>query len=554
MNGNIPLLNTFNVSEKNEVNKRHNSDNNKINSNNNNNYKDNNNILNNLPSTSVDRFLNAPQSSSSEENFDSVLNLSKYGSNADVFTVVPMRDTFFKMVKTEIELQKQQEQKKKFVEQEKNHVQAEERNQEPRLNGTHKLSSNQQRQSSLLDDKDLSSLLTGGRLGMGGMGILASAAHLHQHSHLALSKNNADKQNNNIGKDQSTSHSNSESSDEQLQGNNNNSGSHLVKQDRNSFAAVTADNNNNRNKDTIINKNNNNNNNNHANFNKSIFQLPPLAHQQFAVSHNNRRAAIRTSPTYYTDEEMEQKPTSLSIKGETCQTTIRDRDREHHRQDGVRLPVEELEVIDADFPYPLILTTKNNSLGESNNVLNMTASANIDDGQNGPPVAKRRRRQYLKEETDEGNYNFHQDDNTDEQNAVSVSSVGAGGNASNHDGTEGLVEIVDDSDESADLDNSMTVNMGINMAGLTGGYEGQMMQEHCRLRAQNSASLGAAAMMAGIDIMPPAQTVREVLNSKFCGFISAKLNSLDDSEAESLMNKILLLVVQTQNINNNNGQ
>lgn len=41
-------------------------------------------------------------------------------------------------------------------------------------------------------------------------------------------------------------------------------------------------------------------------------------------------------------------------------------------------------------------------------------------------------------------------------------------------------------------------------------------------------------------------TVREVLNSKFCGFITAKLNSMDDSEADNLMNRILMLLVQTQ--------
>lgn len=46
-------------------------------------------------------------------------------------------------------------------------------------------------------------------------------------------------------------------------------------------------------------------------------------------------------------------------------------------------------------------------------------------------------------------------------------------------------------------------------------------------------------------------TVREVLNSKFCGFISAKLNSMDDSEADNLMNRILMLLIQSQTHNGN---
>ncbi|XP_055902881.1 uncharacterized protein LOC129939041 isoform X2 [Eupeodes corollae] len=46
-------------------------------------------------------------------------------------------------------------------------------------------------------------------------------------------------------------------------------------------------------------------------------------------------------------------------------------------------------------------------------------------------------------------------------------------------------------------------------------------------------------------------TVREVLNSKFCGFISAKLNSMDDTDADNLMNRILMLLVQSQTLNGN---
>ncbi|KAH8270521.1 hypothetical protein KR018_011202 [Drosophila ironensis] len=132
--------------------------------------------------------------------------------------------------------------------------------------------------------------------------------------------------------------------------------------------------------------------------------------------------------------------------------------------------VEELEVIDADFPYPLILDS------------NSTGSTNADE----VASSQRRRR------------------NCDQ------------------DGVES-----GDADENGIIDGD--------------DYEEQMLQQHRHLRQQQST-----AGVAGSLVLPPPQTVREVLNSKFCGFISAKLNSMEDSEADNLMNRILLLLVQMQ--------
>ncbi|SPP87388.1 uncharacterized protein LOC117589091 [Drosophila guanche] len=137
--------------------------------------------------------------------------------------------------------------------------------------------------------------------------------------------------------------------------------------------------------------------------------------------------------------------------------------------------VEELEAIDADFPYPLILDS--NSPGSTN--------AGVDE------VASSRKRRRNGEHGD-----------------------------------------LDDGD--AD---------GADVGGVIDGddYEEQMLQQHRHLRQQQNA----AVVTGGLDL-PPPQTVREVLNSKFCGFISAKLNSMEDSEADNLMNRILLLLVQMQ--------
>ncbi|XP_053954959.1 uncharacterized protein LOC128861092 isoform X2 [Anastrepha ludens] len=147
--------------------------------------------------------------------------------------------------------------------------------------------------------------------------------------------------------------------------------------------------------------------------------------------------------------------------------------------------VEELEAIDADFPYPLIL--------DANSPRSMSA-AGVNGGNavvNGG-ASKRKRREL---------------------------------NGDTIDGT------IDDEDD----------------------YEGQMLQQHRHLRQQNGGVGGGSGGGGGLggasgymlDI-PPPQTVREVLNLKFCGFIAAKLNSMEDTEADNLMNKILMLLVQTQ--------
>lgn len=142
--------------------------------------------------------------------------------------------------------------------------------------------------------------------------------------------------------------------------------------------------------------------------------------------------------------------------------------------DNVSDEVEELEAIDADFPYPIILDS--NSPRSINGAL-----------ENDRPTTMRKRRR--NGETDE----------------------------------------LEDADIEGD------------------DYEDQMLQQHRHLRQQQNAAAAAAAAAAvgGLEL-PPPQTVREVLNSKFCGFISAKLNSMEDSEADNLMNRILLLVVQMQ--------
>lgn len=139
--------------------------------------------------------------------------------------------------------------------------------------------------------------------------------------------------------------------------------------------------------------------------------------------------------------------------------------------------VEELEAIDADFPYPLILNSNSPT----------TSGAN---GVGGVPQLKRRRK-HLNSTGEEDNDGEADDDDEDD-------------------------------------------------------YDGQMLQQHRHLRAQNMANGLTHNGLMGDMMPPPPQTVREVLNSKFCGFISAKLNSMEDSEADNLMNKILMLLVQTQ--------
>lgn len=143
--------------------------------------------------------------------------------------------------------------------------------------------------------------------------------------------------------------------------------------------------------------------------------------------------------------------------------------------------VEELEAIDADFPYPLILNSHHSPT---------TSGAGINGSSGGVPPLKRRRK--------------HLNSTGEEDNDA-------------------------DDDDDQDQDE----------------YDGQMLQQHRHLRAQNMANGLTHNGLMG-DIMAQPQTVREVLNSKFCGFISAKLNSMEDSEADNLMNKILMLLVQTQ--------
>ncbi|EDW95577.2 LOW QUALITY PROTEIN: uncharacterized protein Dyak_GE22651 [Drosophila yakuba] len=132
--------------------------------------------------------------------------------------------------------------------------------------------------------------------------------------------------------------------------------------------------------------------------------------------------------------------------------------------------VEELDAIDADFPYPLILDS--NSRGSPN--------AGVDE----VVLSRKLRRTVDQDSVEEGN---------------------------------GHGSAVIDGDD----------------------YEEQMLQQHRHLRQQQGVA-------SGVLDLPPPQTVREVLNSKFCGFISAKLNSMDDSDADNLMNRILLLLVQVQ--------
>ncbi|EDW79214.2 uncharacterized protein Dwil_GK12966 [Drosophila willistoni] len=142
--------------------------------------------------------------------------------------------------------------------------------------------------------------------------------------------------------------------------------------------------------------------------------------------------------------------------------------------------VEELEAIDADFPYPLIL--------DSNSPRSTNAGGDLG--------MQRKRRQ-------------------------------------------------DDLDDNDDDDDADVVPGGID----GDDYEDQMLQQHHHLRQQQHTAAagggGPGSVVGGLDIAPP-QTVREILNSKFCGFISAKLNSMEDSEADNLMNRILLLLVQMQ--------
>ncbi|XP_073838520.1 mesoderm-expressed 2 [Musca autumnalis] len=147
--------------------------------------------------------------------------------------------------------------------------------------------------------------------------------------------------------------------------------------------------------------------------------------------------------------------------------------------------VEELEAIDADFPYPLILNSQHSPTTSGAGINGSSGGAGV------PPL--KRRRKHLNSTGEEDNDGGDEDD--------------------------------DDQDQDE--------------------YDGQMLQQHRHLRAQNMANGLTHNGLMG-DIMPQPQTVREVLNSKFCGFISAKLNSMEDSEADNLMNKILMLLVQTQ--------
>ncbi|KAH8367500.1 hypothetical protein KR084_011568 [Drosophila pseudotakahashii] len=185
-------------------------------------------------------------------------------------------------------------------------------------------------------------------------------------------------------------------------------------------------------------------------------QLPLPAHQHQA--HNDSRVSSTRNEHQHLQHSYDDIDASSIRSGEE--------DADHASD-----VVEELDAIDADFPYPLILDS------------NSRASTNV--GVDDVATSRKRRR------------NVDQD---------------------------GLEDANGDDDAIIDGDD----------------YEEQMLQQHRHLRQQQG---GSAA--GGLDL-PPPQTVREVLNSKFCGFISAKLNSMEDSEADNLMNRILLLLVQVQ--------
>lgn len=200
--------------------------------------------------------------------------------------------------------------------------------------------------------------------------------------------------------------------------------------------------------------------------NNTAVNIPP-AHQN--SQHNDSRVSSTRNDSSNQNNTFDDLDNSSLRSGEDENSSVRNTALSHQGSDEV----EELEAIDADFPYPLILNSNN------------SPSTNA----NGPN--NKRKRKHLQ-------------------------STGE-----------------DDDEEEEDEDD----------------YEGQMLQQHRHLRGQQNQAngLAAAGLMTGMgDMMPPPQTVREVLNSKFCGFISAKLNSMEDSEADNLMNKILMLLVQTQ--------
>ncbi|XP_036325628.1 uncharacterized protein LOC118738772 isoform X1 [Rhagoletis pomonella] len=209
---------------------------------------------------------------------------------------------------------------------------------------------------------------------------------------------------------------------------------------------------------------------------------PQQQNQQLhSAAHDSRVSSTRNDSTTQHSNTFDDLDASSVRSGD--ETSMRNADMSNQGSDEV----EELEAIDADFPYPLIL--------DANSPRSMSAAG--------------------------GNVG----------NAAGGSAGGVAGSSMkrkrrdmNGDAMDGTVDDEDD-------------------------YEGQMLQQHRHLRQQNGGSGGGGGLssMGGCMLdMPAPQTVREVLNSKFCGFISAKLNSMEDTEADNLMNKILMLLVQTQ--------
>ncbi|XP_018800351.1 PREDICTED: uncharacterized protein LOC108975955 isoform X2 [Bactrocera latifrons] len=200
--------------------------------------------------------------------------------------------------------------------------------------------------------------------------------------------------------------------------------------------------------------------------------------QLHSAAHDSRVSSTRNDSTTQHSNTFDDLDASSVRSGD--EASMRNVDISNQGSDEV----EELEAIDADFPYPLIL--------DANSPPSMSAAGgNGNIGGNavgGSSALKRKRRDLNNDGMDDG--------------------------------------AADDEDD----------------------YEGQMMQQHRHLRQQNGGmGGGSGGGMNGCMLdMPPPQTVREVLNSKFCGFISAKLNSMEDTEADNLMNKILMLLVQTQ--------
>ncbi|XP_067647880.1 uncharacterized protein Mes2 isoform X3 [Eurosta solidaginis] len=207
-------------------------------------------------------------------------------------------------------------------------------------------------------------------------------------------------------------------------------------------------------------------------------------HLQNASAHDSRVSSTRNDSNTQNSTTFDDLDASSVRSGD--ETSVRNADMSNQGSDEV----EELEAIDADFPYPLIL--------DANSPRSLSAAG----GNSVGGGSKRKRRDLNGDAID--------------------------GNVANEDEDE---------------------------------YEGQMMQQHRHLRQQNGGSInvggggggsggggnGSLGGMGGCMLdMPQPQTVREVLNSKFCGFISAKLNSMEDTEADNLMNKILMLLVQSQ--------